>query len=67
MPSKKGKYPTITIGFKIEGELGFENLFMAKKFIFLYTTVVSNHVQRLPERVDTFGKTFMNIFIAIKV
>lgn len=62
MPSKKGKGSASNIGLKIDGELCFDKFTVAEKFNSFYTTVASKLVERLPESVNKFGKSFVNSF-----
>ena len=61
MPSKC-KNTASNIGLKIDGEVCFDKLPVAEKFNSFYTTVASKLVAKLPERVNKFGKRFVQSF-----
>ena len=62
MPSKSCKNTASNIGLKIDGEVCFDKLSVAEKFNSFYTTVASKLVAKLPERVNKFGKRFVQSF-----
>ena len=62
MPSKKGKASSGNIGLKIDGELSFDKLKVAKIFNSFYTTVASNLVEKLPQSFNKFEKMFVESF-----
>ena len=66
MPSKKGKASASAIGLKIGGEVCFDRHIVEEKFNHFYTTVASKLVEKLPKRIDKFGKQFVEIFYGLK-
>ena len=66
MPSKKDKSSTSAIGLKIDGEFCFDRHIVAEKFNHYYTTVAIKLVEKLPKRIDKFGKRFVEKFYRLK-
>ena len=62
MPSKSCKNTASNIGLKIDGEVCCDKLSVAEKFNSFYTTVASKLVAKLLERVNKFGKRFVQSF-----
>ena len=66
LPSKKGKSSGSSLGLKIDGEISFDKLNVAEKFNSFYTSIASSLVEKLPQCVNKYGKSFVSTFYSSK-
>ena len=66
VPSKTGKASASAICLKIDGEVRFDRHIVAENSNHFYTTVASKLNEKLPKRIDKFGKQYVEKIYRLK-